>query len=136
MTSLEQAIVYLEQRRAERVKAGHSTRGTCLGDVRWALGKVGLHLPAPMASPKNTAIANFEVLSEDPEAFGWKAIHHDEEGHLQQPCLIYFRNCGVVNGRVCGHIAILKNDVTYANEVHKLSKYWQDRIVGAFVPVD
>jgi len=127
------------KRAIEDLKKRKNTPGTCLGDIRQVLSKFGLRLPPPMPRPHNTAIANFEELVQDPQKYGWKAVHH-VDGKLPVPyALVYFKKCGDLgDGRQAGHIAILDVEKMkhYANADHAMTRYWGERLIGAFVPVE
>ena len=134
MERLKAAKEFLIAREKARIATGKSTSKSCLGDVRWALGQVGLKLPwRPW--PANTALKCFELLVKDPKHYGWKAIHHDAKGKLETPCLVFFGDCGrLKDGRIAGHISILDGSKIYANETHSYYTWWRSRIKGAFLP--
>jgi hypothetical protein len=125
----------------ERVKGlliarGGSGAKSCLGDVRGALRAVGLRLPW-RCYPWNTAIANFRVLRANPGKYGWRQVHSPLERYGL--VLVYFRDCGRLgDGRIAGHVAVLDTaeGVHYANETRRMTQFWADRLVGAFVPID
>lgn len=123
----------LEWQKAEKGK----TSGRCLEAVRWALKRHDILLPAPMARPRNTAFCNYEELAKDPGRWGWRRwSHKDFPGMPMPPALVYFKGCGkLADGRIAGHIAIWDPaDGTHtANARYKMSSYWVQRLVGAFV---
>lgn len=134
-SKLEKAKGFLLARQAERVRHGRHGDKCCLGDVRAAVGSVGLRLPwRPF--PWNTAIDNFRALVGNPGKYGWKQVHSPLEKYGLE--LVYFKGCGVLNdGRTAGHIAILDclEGKHYANATWQMTPFWADRLVGAFVPL-
>jgi hypothetical protein len=131
MDKLKQAIDHLEVWQLEHKG---NTHHRCLEAVRHALGVVGLKLPAPMASPKNTAFFNFEAIVADSAKYGWKQVHHP----LPRYCLVYFKGCGkLADGRIAGHIALLDSveNWHYSNQNYRMNKYWSRLLIGAFVPL-
>jgi hypothetical protein len=128
---LQQAIQNLKNWQAEH--HGNNPGGACLGTTRLALSEAGLKLPSPMPNPHNLALDNFRALVADPGKYGWTQIH----APLNQPCLVYFGDCGKLSdGRVAGHIGILSDGVIYSDVDYKWDAYWASKIVGAFIPAE
>lgn len=105
--------------------------GRCLEACRACLLQEGLRLPAPQPRPSNTALVNFDLLSRSPATYGWKVEHSPLDPN--KVYLVYFKRVGILpDGRVAGHISLLKNGIHYSNRNYKFSQYWADRLVGAF----
>jgi hypothetical protein len=93
----------------------------------------GLRLPPPTS--ENTALADFQLISRNPSEYGWRQVHSPISGLA----LVYFNDCGrLPDGRVAGHIAVLDpgKRIHFSNIDYPFTKWWADRIAGAFVPLE
>ena len=126
-TNLDGALAFLQQMPRES--------GMCLQHTRQALLSVGLKLPAPMASPRNTALENFNVLAADPSTFGWRPVGLDDSYPIK---LVYFDQVAWLTDppRWAGHVGLLSGNVIYSDSNYPLSSWWRSKFAGAFVPIN
>lgn len=127
----------IEELKGWQARNKGQTKGRCLEAVRYACLKEHLTLPPPMARPRNTALCNFEEISKNPERWGWRRwSHKDFPGLAMPPALVYFKGCGILpDGRVAGHIALYNpaENTHTSNATYVMSRYWVQRLIGAFV---
>lgn len=132
MSKLSKVIEHIAKWQNAQDKLKHSRAHRCLECVRGCCLHEGLHLPPPTS--ENTAIANFRLMLADPGKYGWRQVHSPLSGQA----LVYFKGCGLLgDGRVAGHIAILDSEkgLHFSSADYPFTKWWAERIVGAFEPL-
>jgi hypothetical protein len=128
MSKLERAIGELKKWQ----KANYKHRaGRCLEAIRYVGIVLGYKLPPSLGKPNNTALFNFSVLVKHPADWGWVQVHNPD---LPDTYLAYWGDCGKLkDGRTAGHVGIVHNGIIYSNSTIKISKFWNDRLKGAFI---
>lgn len=113
-----------------RCRNAGQEHGRCLEAVRWALRRSKLILPGPLGRGKG-ALDCQKLLLKNPEVYGWKRAVFDQAVHQ----LHFFGDCGVVAGRMYGHVAVGLDHYHYSNQVFPWTEYWLERRESSWVPI-
>ena len=115
--------------------------GRCLEAVRHCLSLQHLYLPqSGVDYPGDTALECGVYLAKHPCDLGkwcWTLLGTDHMAlPSAEPCLAFFKDCGEFDGKMCGHVAIVKMSTNHliANKTYVLTQWWLDRIAYVFSP--